>query len=635
MPEAVIMATIRASALALVLLAASAGALGQSAPVPATPPPPVTINVATEDITVGKDGLYTQVSHYEITPANDSVARNLGQQSFSYSAVTEDLEVTEAYTRKRDGTKVPVDPTHIFVQSPQGSAQAPMFDDLKQKVVVFPDLAANDTLVYTLTRHAREAEFPGQFFFVMVYSRLVAWKDARVTITAPKSLPLSIENHDTPATRETKGDTIVYQWTYSAPVPLTEEVAALSPVDREPRFFASTFKSYDDLGHAFAALALPKAAVTPKVKALADETTAGVTERRAQAQKLYEWVSRHIRYVGIELGRGRVVPHDADVVIANGYGDCKDHATLFAALLQAKGIGSEPVLINAGNSYALPEAPTLAQFNHLITWIPELKLYADTTAGVAPFGTLPFVEYGKPVVHGVLRGATRRTVPLLAPGETSMSLKSVSQVSADGGIKSQIVIEATGPFSVMLRQTGMAIEAAGSDRAVKALLQRGGMTGSGDIDFGAPQDLAASYTIKAHLEAQPQVPYTSGQGFPMPPGLRLLPTPGDYLLGPLFVRNLAATEATPCWSGVAVDDLSLEPPAGKHFAKLPQDVTVTTDNLNFSAHWTQTDRIISVRRTFTSKLDQVLCSAALRKSVADALPKIALAYPMQISLVDD
>ena len=528
--------------------------------------------MAREDITVGKDGLYTQVSHYEITPANDSVAKNLGQQSFPYSEATEDLEVTEAYTRKSDGTKLPVDPTHIFVQSPPGSSQAPMFDDLKQKVVVFPDLAANDTLVYTLTRHAKEAEFPGQFFFVTVYSRLVAWRDARVTITAPKSLPLSIENHDTPATHEAKGDTIVYQWTYSAPVPLTEEVASVSPVDREPRFFASTFRTYDELGHAYAALALPKAAVTPKVKALAEETTAGVTNRRAQAQKLYEWVSRHIRYVGIELGRGRVVPHDADVVIANGYGDCKDHATLFAALLQAEGIASEPVLINAGNSYALPDAPTLAQFNHLITWIPELKLYADTTAGVAPFGTLPFVEYGKTVVHGVARGATRHTVPLLTAGEATMSLKTVSQVTADGGIKSQIVINATGPFAVMLRQSGMAIEAAGADRAVKSLLQRNGMTGSGDIDFGAPQELAPSYAIKAHIEAEPQVPFTSGQGFPIPPGLRLLPYAGDYLMGPLFVRNLAASEPTPCWSGSAVEELSIEPPPGKHFAKLPQDV---------------------------------------------------------------
>jgi transglutaminase-like putative cysteine protease len=631
-------AAIRASGLTVLLGAVSVAGFAQapSAPAPGTSPPPVTINVATEDITVGKDGLYTQVSHYEITPSNDSVAKSLGQQTFAYSEATDDLQVTEAYTRKSDGTKVPVDPTHIFVQSPQGSSQAPMFDDIRHKVVVFPDLSANDTIVYTVTKHAKETQFPGQFLYVALYSRLAAWKDAHVTITAPKSLPLIIENHETPEAQQVQGDNVVYRWNYAAPVPLTEEVAAIAPVDREPRFFASTFKSYDDLGHAFAALALPKAAVTPKVKALADETTAGVTERRAQAQKLYEWVSRHIRYVGIELGNGRIVPHEADVVIANGYGDCKDHAVLFAALLQAKGIASEMVLINAGASYALPDAPTLAQFNHAITWIPELKLYADTTAAVAPFGTLPFVEYGKPVVHGVLRGPTRHTVPLLAPGDATMSLKTVSQVTPDGGLNSQVAISASGPFSVMLRQTGMAIEAAGSDRAVKGLLQRAGMTGSGAIDFGAPQaDLAPGYTIKAHLEAQPQVPFTSGQGFPIPPGLRLLPSAGDYLVGPLYARNLPATEPTPCWSGTAVEELSIEPPPGKHFAKLPQDVTVTTDSLNFTAHWVQADRIISVRREFTSKMTQALCSAALRKAVADALPKIAAAYPMQISLVDD
>jgi len=512
---------IRASGLILILTTAGAGgpvSAQSSAPAPvAAAPPPVTINVATEDITVGKDGLETQVSHYEITPSNDSVAKALGQQGFAYSEALSDLQVTEAYTRKRDGTRLKVDPTHIFVQAPQGAEQAPMFNDLKQKVVVFPDVAANDTIVYTLTRHAKEAQFPGQFFFVSEFSRLVAWKDVRVTVTAPKSLPLNIENHEVTATQQAEGDNIVYRWTYAAPVPLTEEVAALAPVDREPRFFASTFKSYDDLGHAFAAQALSKAAVTPKVKALAEQATLGVTDRRAQAQKIYEWVSRHIRYVGIELGRGGVVPHDADVVITNGYGDCKDHATLFAALLQAKGIASEEVLINASNSYALPVAPTLAQFNHLITYIPELKLYADTTAAVAPFGTLPFVEYGKPVVHGVARGATRHTVPLLSAGDATMSMKTVSQVTADGGLKSQITISATGPFSVMLRQTGAAIEAAGADRAVKSLLQRGGMTGSGDIDFGTPADLAPRTPSRRTSSRSHRCPTPAARVFPCRP----------------------------------------------------------------------------------------------------------------------
>lgn len=611
-------------------------AFGQA---PAGPPgdrPPITIKLGTEDITVAADGSYTQITHYEITPANDSVAKTLAQQGFAYSDAIDDLDVTEAYTLKSDGRKEVVDQAHIFVQSPQGSAQAPMFDDVKRKVVVFPDLAANDTLVFTLTKHSKELQFPGEFVYEQTFSRLVAWQEMRTTITAPKSLPVMVESHDVTAEHHPDGTNVVYQWHYSAPTPLAEDIAAVASVDREPRFFASTFRNYEGMGNAFAAMALPMAAVTSKIQTLADDTTAGVTDRRAQAQKLYEWVSTHIRYVGIELGRGRIVPHNAELVLANGYGDCKDHVALFAALLKAKGIPSEMVLINAGNSYTLPEAPTLAQFNHLITWIPDLKTYADTTAAVAPFGTLPFVEYGKPVVHALAHGSRRQTTPLLAPGAATMSLKSISQVTAEGGLHSQSVTTASGPFSFLLRQVASSIEAAGPERAVKSILQQAGLTGTGEIAFATPPtELGPSYSITGHFDAQPAVPYTSGQGFPMPPGLRILPYPGDVLIGRIFVRNLPASEPTPCWSGSAVDDLSIEPPKGKHFAKLPADVSVTTENLTFTAHWAQADRIISVRREFTSKFDQALCSGAERKAVADAIPKIAAAYPMQISLVDD
>jgi len=121
----------------------------------------------------------------------------------------------------------------------------------------------------------------------------------------------------------------------------------------------------------------------------------------------------------------------------------------------------------------------------------------------------------------------------------------------------------------------------------------------------------------------------------MPPGLRLLPFPGDLLIGRIFVRNLPSTEPTPCWSGTAVDDLSIEPPKGKHFEKVPADVSVTTENVTFIAHWAQTDRVISVHRVLTSKFDQPLCIGPLRKSMADIIPKIAAAYPTQIAIVDD
>jgi transglutaminase-like putative cysteine protease len=70
-----------------------------------------------------------------------------------------------------------------------------------------------------------------------------------------------------------------------------------------------------------------------------------------------QWVSKNIRYVAIDIGNSGIVPHDADSVLANAYGDCKDHAVLYSALLKAKGIQSETVLINLGEAYTLPTWP--------------------------------------------------------------------------------------------------------------------------------------------------------------------------------------------------------------------------------------------------------------------------------------
>jgi transglutaminase-like putative cysteine protease len=97
-------------------------------------------------------------------------------------------------------------------------------------------------------------------------------------------------------------------------------------------------------------------------------------------------MKKNIRYVGVYLAKGRVVPHDAASVLRNKFGDCKDKATLMSALFAAKGIASEHVLINFGDTYTLPEPPTMAALNHSILYLPEFDLYDDPTAQFAAFG---------------------------------------------------------------------------------------------------------------------------------------------------------------------------------------------------------------------------------------------------------
>ena len=115
----------------------------------------------------------------------------------------------------------------------------------------------------------------------------------------------------------------------------------------------------------------------------------GKTDDMAKVKALYDYVSRNIRYVSLSFGLGRMQPHAASEVLANGYGDCKDKNTLLAALLDAEGFHSTSVLI--GSKLKLdPEIPSPSQFDHVITRVPVdgKEIWLDSTPGVAPFRML-------------------------------------------------------------------------------------------------------------------------------------------------------------------------------------------------------------------------------------------------------
>jgi hypothetical protein len=146
--------------------------------------------------------------------------------------------------------------------------------------------------------------------------------------------------------------------------------------------------------------------VTPEIQAMADEITAGIEDRREQARAISHWVKRNIRYVIVHRGIGRDLSTEpAWSVLRNRYGECKEHAILTAALLAARNIESELVLIQLGNISTLPETPSLAFFNHLIVHLPEFELFDDPTSPTTPFGQIAKEGRNKPVVMMSARGA--------------------------------------------------------------------------------------------------------------------------------------------------------------------------------------------------------------------------------------
>lgn len=586
------------------------------------------IKLLTEDVQVAADGNYVETRHVEVQAGNDAVAMQIGQSRISYVASLSTLEIVEAHTLKADGTTIPVDMTAIYDQQAASQPEEGMITDLREKLIIFPQFAAGDTAVYTVKITSKEPLFPGQFTYGVAFPRNFSFDEVRETITAPASMPLQVAAHEVQFDKQTSDSNIVYNFRYSAPNPTVQAVSSVSPLALMPRFSVSSFKDYAALGRAYAAATEPKIAVTPKVEALADAITAGTDDRRAQAEKLYDWVSGHIRYVAVELGKGSIVPHDADSIVANGYGDCKDHDALLRALLKAKGIDSVSVLINATNSYEMSDVPTLEDLNHVITWLPEFKLFADSTAVVAPFGVLDFAEYGKPVVFASTANPMQSTIPVLPPGLATITSKTVAKLDAQGLLSGTTTTTASGPYAIPLRLIGLAAQIVGPDTlAEKALSGMGYHNAKGEVIASSPLTLSPTYTVTGNFTASGYTAVATGKGiFAMPGGMRMLGLAGNGLMGPYDPGDLKDSDPTPCFSGHATEELSLEAPAGMKFSWIPKDVRISTPNLVFTSHWSLDADTMSVVYDFTSMIAEPLCTGAVRKQSADALKKIVNNY---------
>ncbi|MBV9813574.1 MAG: DUF3857 and transglutaminase domain-containing protein, partial [Acetobacteraceae bacterium] len=500
--------------------------------------PPLVIVAADNAYEVQADGSYVQTYRFVFRPTNDASARQEAQQAITYNPALEDFAILEAHTQKPDGRTIAVPPDAVHDALPPADPDLTSFGESRQKIILFPDVAGGDTLSYTWRRTVKHPLFPGQFMTSIFMASGTPWLALDLTVTAPAATKLQTEWHGFDYDEHQNGERTVRHWHGSDPGGSGRQ-AAVGPYDRLPRVFVSTFPDYDSFAAAYARLVAAKAEPTPTLRGLADTLTAGVTDRREQARLLYDYVSLHVRYAAVYLSNGALEPRPAEQVLADGYGDCKDHTVLFNALLAAKGIAAELVMVNIGAHYTLSGPPTFAQLNHAISYLPEGDLYADTTPRTAPFGTLQFEEYGKPVVHAVSDGHAVRRIPALAADAALLHLQTDATLRADGSIVGDTVTEARGPFSAELRGRALWAEATGAGSAAVIQLRSLGAEGVGDLAWAPPERLAPGYEMSGHFVLEPQPGILDGDSFAPPVGLRVSSRTGDRLLGPLAWRTLA------------------------------------------------------------------------------------------------
>jgi transglutaminase-like putative cysteine protease len=624
------------------LLALPARADESTLPSPPTQPnaassqgPLAKLKVHTREIVVDPDGSATMTMHSELQVLKESIVAALSQQSLQYVESTQTLEVKEAYTLKADGRKLPVGPDAIITQQAPRTGTSPIYTDLKVRIVIFPDVEAGDTLVYSWVVHSKPV-LPGQYANDTVIPPTLYIDTTTTSVSVPAALPLTIDSRDVTVKTTPYADHTVYEMQYSNVAPVSDDNQPLARFDRVPRFSVSSFKTYDALAVAYAALTEPKIVITPAIKAKADEITAEAKGERERVRKIYDWVSGHIRYVAVEFGLGSIVPHSADSVLANGYGDCKDHAVLFAALLRAKNIDSNLVLINGTNAYSVAKVPTLGAFNHMIAWIPDLNAYADTTARGLPFGYLSHAEYGKPVLRiGDKANPALQHTPVMKASQAVGKYVAADKLDAEAHVTGNNVTTGTGVLALSLRGLGGVLQLDPTSKFATEMLKARGMpraTGS----YTAPSltEPGDSYAISGSYQTpNPWQGVLQETGFRLPDGLHLLGMTSPILLGAIADDKYKSATSVPCFSGHVVEDYTLEAPPGMKAGSLPVDGRVKSEHFDFSSRWTSTAHGITVHREITVNFNDAICTGDVLQEARSTIARIRTDLNASVTLV--
>jgi transglutaminase-like putative cysteine protease len=570
---------------------------------------------------VNADGSFLQATDVAYRVLDAQGQRALQKMTLSYTSGYQEMSVVEAYTLKAAGKRIDVAPSNILYG--RGASTLPGYEDITTITVVFPDLQVGDEVVLRTILNQKIPWIRGQFASGIYFDRTVVQRDASFAVSVPSDYPLVIDASGmTGGAPMSAGGKTRRSWSFASDTPQPIEPGAVMNLDANPHVFVSSFSDYAAVARAANSWFAGKAAVTPDISALAGRLTAGIGDPRQQAEKLYNWVTSHIAYEQILLGAGGFVPHPATTVLATGYGDCKDHVMLLEALLAAKGIKSSPALISISPSFELPKAATPYAFNHVITYIPQFHLFADSTARYAPFGILPGADGGRPVLVTATGEQLQTPVPDSAGNRIGVVEK--IDISPDGNATGDSTVSSQGPVAVDLRGLVSSISASVEPEYFRQMLGPGA---DGTLDRGDPAALTPGYSYSSHYTV------SDAASFPGPGALAPWIGYKPFYITEYLAGSLPSSRSLPyaCPSITASEDVTIDLPASVTITSLPRSGTMTAPGVTLDISTSKLSGNI-VHQTTTLRIDHpgAVCTADYYNSVHDSLKKMVAALKEQI-----
>jgi len=352
--------------------------------------------------------------------------KSLGDFDLSYSPPDEEIELLDCEVLRPDGKLIRSDRDTV------ADASARPVGDYKgsqRKFFSLPGVIPGAILHVHYRTQWKEFPLP-RISMALPITQELPVVDSTVHIAVPKQSPFHFAFEDLaapdPTVRQTSYSTC-YTWHLGNCPARPREV--LTPPRRGARLLFSTFADWNAFAEWYERITRLTAEDTPEISAKAKELTQNVTNDEERVLALYNYVTG-LRYVAVPLGVNSLRPHAAANVLRNQFGDCKDKANLFNALLQSINIEAHLVLVPRF-AQAHDVVPGFA-FNHAISRVTLAgqTLWVDTTDDICRFGLLPPGDPGRKVL--VIDGRANTLTQLPPPSPTENWLRITGELDASG-----------------------------------------------------------------------------------------------------------------------------------------------------------------------------------------------------------
>ena len=468
------------------------------------------------------DGLGEKTLTVVARVQSEGAVHEAGLLTFAYASGEDHLEPVYVRVRKPDGSVVNTPAADAQDMPTEVTRQAPFYSDLREVQIPVKSLSPGDKLEYQVRYVRQKSTAPGQFWGALNFVHGNVVLEETVELSFPKDkYVLVLSPKDKPAIADENG-LKVYRWKTSQLEPTVSEKNGddkkkEKPYDPDalPSVSWTTFRSWQEVGEWYGALAKDRAVVSPEIEAKAKEltqgkttdgkttdgkttdgkttdgkTTDGKTTDDEKIEAIYHYVSTQVRYIGVAFGIGRYQPHSAETVLDNQYGDCKDKHTLLAALLKAAGYDAWPALI--GSSVKLhPELPSPAQFDHVITVVSlgNRQIWLDSTPEVTPYRMLVSQIRDKEALVMPTGGAPKlMRTPADGPFPFVDSSTATAKLDSQGTIDGHIDLEMRGDSETIFREVFHGTSRAQWPEVAQNISQRMGFAGSvTNVDVSLPE----------------------------------------------------------------------------------------------------------------------------------------------------